>query len=362
MARDDTGTLGGRDFDRGGDGDETDFVTEETFRKRSAFYIVRKTAREFSEDHCTDLAAALTYYSVLSIFPAALALLSLFGLFSDSEKALNTVMDVLRPLVSDATLANVDEPLRALANSQAAGWTLIIGLLGALWSASGYIGAFGRALNQITEVEEGRPFWRLRPMNILVTIVTIVLSAAVLLILVVSGPVATSIGDVIGLGDQAQTAWSIAKWPVLALAVMVIVAVLYYFTPNVKWPKFRILSVGAFFAILVWVLASIGFAFYVANFSNYDRTYGSVAGVIVALLWLWLTNLALLFGAELDSEIERARELHNGLPAEETLQMPLKSDRNVKKAEERRAKDYTAGREIRQMRVGYGDPDDRPYR
>ncbi|MGN6782182.1 MAG: YihY/virulence factor BrkB family protein [Marmoricola sp.] len=340
---------------------ETEFVTEETYRKRSAFYVLRKTGREFLDDRCTDLAAALTYYAVLAIFPAALALLSLLGVFNESGKALSTVLDVLRPLVSASTLQNIQGPLERLTTSQAAGWTFVVGLLGALWSASGYVGAFGRALNRIFEVEEGRPFWRLRPMNIVVTIVSIVLSAAVLLILVVSGPVARSVGNVIGLGDQAVTVFDIAKWPVLGLLVVVIVATLYYFTPNVKWPRFRILSIGAFVAILLWVIVSVGFAFYVANFSHYDRTYGSVAGVIVALLWLWLTNLALMFGAELDSEIERARELHLGKPAEEHLQVPLKSDRGIRKAEKRRAKDAENGREIRMMRVGSGDPADRPF-
>lgn len=340
---------------------ETEFVSEETYRKRSIFYVLRKTGREFLDDQCTDLAAALTYYSVLAIFPAALALLSLLGLFNQSGKALSTVLDVLRPLVSASTLQNIQGPLERLTTSQAAGWTFVVGILGALWSASGYVGAFGRAMNRIFEVEEGRPFWRLRPMNIIVTIVSIVLSAVVLLILVVSGPVAKSVGNAVGLGSQAVTVFDIAKWPVLALLVVVIVATLYYFTPNVKWPKFRILSIGAFVAILVWVVVSVGFAFYVANFSNYDRTYGSVAGVIVALLWLWLTNLALMFGAELDSEIERARELHLGKPAEERLQMPLKSDRGIRKAEKRREKDATNGREIREMRVGSGDPGDRPF-
>jgi membrane protein len=344
-----------------GEPGETEFVSEETYRKRSAFYVLRKTGREFLDDHCTDLAAALTYYAVLAIFPAALALLSLLGLFNQSGKALTTVLDVLRPLVSNATLQNVQGPLERLTTSQAAGWTFVVGILGALWSASGYVGAFGRAMNRIFEVEEGRPFWRLRPMNIVVTIVSIVLSAAVLLILVVSGPVARSVGDVVGLGSQAVTVFDIAKWPVLALLVVVIVATLYYFTPNVKWPKFRILSIGAFVAIIVWVVVSVGFAFYVANFSHYDHTYGSVAGVIVALLWLWLTNLALMFGAELDSEIERARELHKGMPAEAELQMPLKSERGIRKAKKRREKDVENGREIRTMRVGSGDPGDRPF-
>ena len=175
----------------------------------------------------------------------------------------------------------------------------------ALWSASGYVGAFGRAMNRIYEIGEGRPFWKLRPIMLLITFVAIVLVALVLLMLVVSGPLAQSIGDQIGLGDQAVQVWNIAKWPVMVVAVMLIVAILYYATPNVKQPKFRWISIGAAVAILIWMLAAAGFAFYVANFASYNKTYGSLAGVVVGLIFLWLTNVALLLGAEIDSELER---------------------------------------------------------
>jgi membrane protein len=342
------------------DDDQTDDA-EETFGRRSTWYVARKSVRELIDDGGTDLAAALTYYAVLAVFPAALALLALLGVVGQGDRAVTTVLDVLRPLVSDTVLSNVEGPLHRLADSQAVGLALVLGVLGALWSASAYVGAFGRAMNRVYEVEEGRPFWRLRPMNLLVTVVTVVLCAVALTILVVSGPVTASVADKIGAGQDARQAWDIAKWPVLAIVVMVVVAVLYHFTPNVRLPRFRFLSVGAFVALLVWVAASVGFGFYVANFSSYDKTYGSLAGVIVALLWLWLTNLALLFGAELDSEIERARELHRGLPAEEWLQLPVKSDRGIRKAAARREKDWAAGRAIRESRVGGGDPSDRPY-
>ena len=182
----------------------------------------------------------------------------------------------------------------------------------ALWSASGYVGAFGRAMNRIYEIEEGRPFWKLRPVMLLLTLVAVLLAAVALLLLIVSGPVAESIGNVIGLGDAALTVWTIAKWPVLALIVVLVVGLLYYTTPNVQQPKFRWISVGAAVAILIWVLASVGFSFYVANFSSYNKTYGSLAGVIVALLFLWITNLALLFGGELDAELERGRRAAGG--------------------------------------------------
>ena len=167
-------------------------------------------------------------------------------------------------------------------------------------------------MNRIYEVGEGRPIWKLRPVMLLVTLVTVVLVAVVALGLVVTGPAAQAVGDAIGLGSTAVTVWNIAKWPVLLAVVVLIVAMLYYATPNVQQPRFRWISVGALVAILVWVVASAAFGFYVANFSSYDKTYGSLAGVIVFLLWLWITNLALLFGAELDAELERGRELQAG--------------------------------------------------
>jgi len=321
--------------------------------KRSWMYVGRKVMREFSEDQCTDQAAGLTYYAVLAIFPAMLALLSLASVVMDKDKIVTAIEDVLRPLVSEQTLDTFTPVLESLSRSQGAGLTLIIGVVGALWSASGYVGAFGRAMNRVYEIDEGRPFWKLRPLMLLITLVAVVLSALVLVMLVVSGPLAESIGNSIGLGSAAVTAWQIAKWPVLLVMVMIVVAVLYYATPNVKQPKFKWISVGAAIAILIWVLASVAFAFYVANFGNYNKTYGSLAGVIVALLWLWITNLALLLGAEIDSELERGRELQAGIPAEEELQLPARDTRNIEKAREKEQKDIQMGRSIREQ----ADPD-----
>ena len=316
---------------------------------RSWKYVARKAIREFSDDQCTDQAAALTYYAVLAIFPALLALTSVLGLIGQADGAIGTVLDIMRPLVARDTLDDVVRPvLEAMASSQAAGFTFVAGLAGALWSASGYVGAFSRAMNRVYEISEGRPFWKLRPTMLLVTLIGIFLTATVLVMLVVSGPVAESIGGVIGIGDQAVFVWGIAKWPVLAFVVMCIVALLYYATPNIQQPKFRWISVGAAVAIVIWVLASVAFAFYVGNFGSYDKTYGSLAGVIVALLWLWITNIALLFGAEVDSEMERGRELQAGMAAEEELQLPARDTRNIEKAREKELEDIERGRQIRQ--------------
>jgi membrane protein len=271
-------------------------------------------------------------------------------------------MEILSPLISDpTTLENINNRLLDLANAGGAGIGLLIGVVGALWSASGYVGAFSRAMNTIYEVDEGRPWWRMRPMQVVVTVITVALSAVALIILIVTGPVAESIGNALGVGDNLVTLWNIAKWPVLAIVVMIIVALLYWATPNVEFTRFRVISVGAFVAILIWLLASVGFAFYVAQFGSYNKTYGSLAGVIVFLLWIWITNVALLFGAELDAELERGRELQIGLAAEEALQLPVRDTRGIQKATTRRAEDIEKQREIRVAASGPGDPADRPF-
>ncbi len=212
-------------------------------------------------------------------------------------------------------------------------------------------------MNRIYEVGEGRPVWKLRPVMLFVTLITVVLAAAVALALVLTGPAAAAVGNAIGLGSTAVLVWNIAKWPVMLVVVIAIVALLYWATPNVKQPKFRWLSVGAIFAIVVWVLASAAFGFYVANFSSYNKTYGALAGVIVFLLWLWLTNLALLFGAELDAELERGRELQAGIAAEETVQLPPRDTKKIDKAEKKQREDVERGRRLRITRGADEDLD-----
>lgn len=315
--------------------------------KRSWAYVVRKTAREFGDDQCTDLAAALTYYAVLALFPAAIALTSLLGLVGQGTNAVDEVLGILDDLGAGGVVDSIGPTLRELSASQGAGLALVLGLAGALWSASGYVGAFGRAMNRVYEVGEGRPIWKLRPAMLLLTVVLVVLAAAVLLALVMTGPVAETVGDAVGLGSTAVLVWQVAKWPVLLAAVVLMVALLYYATPNVKQPKFRWVSVGAALAILTWIVLSVAFGFYVANFSSYDKTYGALGGVIAFLLWLWITNLALLFGAELDAELERGRELQSGIAAEETIQLPPRDTRKLDKAREKEADDVRRGRAIR---------------
>nr|MCW2728336.1 ribonuclease [Aeromicrobium sp.] len=324
--------------------------------KRSWFYIVKKTLREFSKDQCTDIAAALTYYAVLALFPALVALVSLLGVFGQGQATVDSLLTIVDQVGPSSAVDTLRPTIERLTAAEGAGIALIVGLLGALWSASGYVGAFGRAMNRIYEVSEGRPIWKLRPTQLLVTLFSIVLVAIAAGALVLTGPVAEAVGDQIGLGSTAIMIWDIAKWPVLLGVVVVIVAVLYYVTPNVKQPKFRWISIGAVFAIVVWILASVAFGLYVSMFASYDKTYGSLAGVIVFLLWLWLTNLALLFGAELDAELERGRQLQAGIEAEETIQLPPRDTRNIKKAQKKHEKDVADGRDIR--RTAGRDQDD----
>jgi membrane protein len=324
-------------------------------KKSSWGYVLKRTLSEFSKDQCTDLAAALTYYAVLALFPALIALMSLVGLVGNPKDTATTLIDMLK--TAGVSSKTIETTIMQLSSSTGAGLALIIGLATALWSASGYVGSFGRAMNRVYEINEGRPVWKLRPTMLLVTLVSVVLVAVVLVGLVVSGPAAEAVGDTIGLGSTALTVWNIAKWPVMLAIVVFIVALLYYATPNIKQPKFRWLSIGALIAIVVWVIASALFGFYVANFSSYNKTYGALAGVIVFLLWLWLTNIALLFGAELDAELERGRQLQAGVAAEESVQLPVKDDKNIKKTEKKHEKVVAQARALRESRGDSQDPE-----
>ncbi|WP_188487564.1 YihY/virulence factor BrkB family protein [Williamsia phyllosphaerae] len=326
--------------------------------KPSMMFVLRKTAREFSKDQCTDIAAALTYYAVLSLFPAILAMISLLGVFGQGQKTVDAVLDIVGDLASPSVVDSVRGPVEQLISAPSAGVALVIGILAALWSASGYVGAFGRALNRMYEIDEGRPIWKLRPIMLLVTVIALFMVAAVALMLAVSGPVATSIGDTTGAGDTALLIWNIARWPVILILVVAVVAILYWATPNVAQPRFRWVSAGAVLAIVTWIIASALFALYVANFSSYNKTYGALAGVIVFLLWLWLTNLALLFGAEFDSELERGRELQAGLPAEEHLQLPPRDTKASDKNERTDQEFIERGRALRESRGRGSDIDD----
>jgi membrane protein len=296
----------------------------------SWFGVAKRTVTEFKADNLTDWAAALTYYGVLAIFPALIALVSLLGLVGHS---------VTQPLITNlAKLANgpakpiVTSAITNLQHSRgAAGVLFIVGLAGAVWSASGYISAFMRASNAIYDIEEGRPFFITIPVRIAVTVVLLVLLAISAMAVVVTGGLATQVGKVLGIGGTAVTIWDIAKWPVLLLIVSFMFSILYWASPNVKHPGFRWLSPGGVFAVAVWVIASGAFALYVANFSSYNKTYGALAGIVIFLVWLWISNIAVLLGAEWNAELERGRQIEAGHPADrEPFVEPRKAPKSAR--------------------------------
>ncbi len=295
---------------------------------RSWIAVLRRTVTEFRADNITDWAAALTYYGVLAIFPAIIALISIVGLVGPS--ATQVILDNLAKLTPGPANDILSGAIKQVAGSRgSAGLALVLGIAIAIWSASGYVGAFARASNAIYEVPEGRPFWKLRPMQLIVTIVMILLLVACALAVVVTGPVAKQVGDVVGAGSSAVTAWDVAKWPVIALVVSVMFSVLYFAAPNVKQPGFKWITPGGLLALVLLLIASALFALYVANFASYNKTYGTLAGVIAFLVWLWIANIAVLLGAEFNAELERGRELAAGEPAEEELQIDMRDDRKL---------------------------------
>jgi membrane protein len=302
-------------------------------RKAGLLETLKRTGKEFSEDNLTDWSAALTYYGVLSLFPALIALVSIVGLVFSPQQVTGTLTDVVSQIGPTTAIETFKGPIEQVTSNQtASGLALIGGILGALWSASGYIGAFMRASNVMYEVDEGRAIWKLRPLQMLVTVVMILLIAIGAVAVVVSGPLASAIGGAVGLSDAAVTTWNIAKWPVLVLLVAGIIAILYYASPNAKI-GFKHVLPGALLAVVVWIVASLAFTFYVANFGSYNKTYGALGGVIGFLVWLWITNIAILLGAQFNTERERSRQIAAGVPdAERELQL---EERDVAEPEQR---------------------------
>jgi membrane protein len=292
--------------------------------KHAWWGALKRTFREFMDDNLPDWAAALTYYSVLSLFPAVIVLASLISLVGDPDK----LADNLRQFAPSQAQDTLVDVVRQLAGSASiAGPVAIIGLLSALWAASGYLGAFIRASNAIYDVEEGRPIWKTVPLRVALTLTMMVLLTVTALGVVLTGGVADRVGRALGLGSTGVAVWDIVKWPVLALLVSLAIAILYWASPNVQQPGFRWITPGSLLAVLVWAAASAGFAIYVANFASYNKVYGSLAGVVVFLVWLWLSNLAIVFGAEFDAELTRGKEIAQGLPEDEEPFLPPRDTR-----------------------------------
>jgi membrane protein len=279
--------------------------------RRSWLRALTRTLREFRRDDLTDVAAALTYYGVLAIFPALIALVSVLGLIGHS--ATQPLVENLGKVAPGPARSVFTSAITNIQHSRStAGVIFIASLAGAIWSASGYVAGFIRASNRIYDVEEGRPVWKTVPLRLGVTVVMLALLAVSAFAVVLTGGLAREVGGVIGVGSSAVTIWDIAKWPVLLLVVSFMFALLYWAAPNVRHPGFRWVSPGGVVAVAAWVIASALFALYVAEFSSYNKTYGALAAVIVFLVWLWISNVAVLLGAELNAELERGRRMAAG--------------------------------------------------
>jgi membrane protein len=291
--------------------------------------ILKRTFKQFSEDQLTTWAAALTYFGVLSLFPMLLALVSVLGVIGPS--ATQPLLDNLSTVAPGPAKDILTNVLNSLEQNQGGSLVaLIIGLAAAIWSASGYIAAFMDASNNVWDVPEGRPIWKKIPVRLGVTIVLLVLLTITSLAIVFTGPVAQKVGDIIGLGDTFVSVWGIAKWPILLLIVSFMISLLYWACPNVKQPGFPWVTPGGLLAVILWLIASALFALYVANFSSYNKTYGSLGGVIVFLIWLWITNIIILLGAEFNSEMERSKAIQEGHPPDKEPFLPLRDDSKLK--------------------------------
>jgi membrane protein len=300
-----------------------DYAPEGAAAESGWWATIKRTATEFQEDNLSDWAAALTYYGLLSLFPALIAMVSLIGLFGDPKSTTQSLTEIVNELGPKSAAETFKGPIEAITESSGtAGIAFVAGLAAALWSASGYVGAFTRASNVIYETPEGRPFWKLRPLQIAVTLAMIVLMALLAVALVLTGPVVSAIAEPLGIGSTAVDLWNIAKWPAMAVVFLLAIALLYYVTPNVKLRGFKWVTPGSLVAIVVWIVASALFAFYVSNFGSYNKTYGTLGGLIALLIWFWITNLAILFGHQLNAERERSLEIEEGRPrAEREIQL-----------------------------------------
>lgn len=303
-------------------------------RAGGLFAALKRTVKEFSQDNVSDWAAALTYYGVLSIFPGLLVLVALLGMLSSNGQ--KTVQDSVEQLAPSQQLQSlVNTVLGQVKDPGAAGIAAIVGLVVAFWSASGYTAAFMRASNAVYDVPEGRPIWKTLPIRVGVTAVVGVMLVVSAAIVVFTGKLAEIVGEKIGLGSVAVLAWNIAKWPVLMILVSLMFAILYWASPNARTGGFRWVSPGGTLAVVLWLIASAAFAIYLANFANYNKTYGTLGGVIAFLVWMWISNIAILLGAEFDAELERGRAIAAGQDPSEEPFLQLRDDRKIKDGSER---------------------------
>ena len=305
-----------------------DYVPRGVQRRTGLWPTLKRTVAEFQEDNLTDWAATLTYYGLLALFPALIVLVSLVGLIGDPQSTTDTLTDIVTKVGPDSAASTFEGPIKQVTESRStAGFALVISTLVALWSASGYLGAFIRASNVIYETREGRPFWKLRPLQLAMTLVVVLLLAVMAVGLVLTGPIVSDVAEPIGVSDTAVTVWNYGKWLLIAVLFVLMLGLIYYASPNVKQRGFTWITPGGLVALVVWLLASAAFGIYVSQFGSYNKVYGSLAGVVIILIWMWITNLAILFGHELNAERERNRQLEEGLPgAEREIQLEPRDD------------------------------------
>ena len=312
---DDKGAVTANEEDRPTAPRRSDYEPEGVPHETGKFATLKRAVKEFSEDNMTDWAAALTYYGLLSLFPALIALVSIVGIFGDPQSTTQKITDIVTQIGPKSAAETFSDPIKTITQERgAAGVMLIVGILAALWSASGYTGAYMRASNIVWETPEGRPFWKARPLQMLVTLVLIILMLVIGLSIALSGPIVEAVANPLGIGSTAVSVWEIAKWPVLIVLFALMLSILNYTAPNVKQRKFKLVTAGSLFSMVVWIIASVLFAFYVANFGSYNKTYGTLGGLISLLVWMWITNVAILLGNELNAEIERSKEMDEGVP------------------------------------------------
>jgi membrane protein len=318
--------------------------------------VYRRTIHGFITHGLADMAGSLTYFGAIAIAPSLVALMSLAAILGQGDRSANALLATIDEVAPGSAISLLRQPLRQISNSPTLGFAFVTSAVISIWATSSYIAAFGRSLNRIYEIREGRPIWKLKPRQILVALSVAALVLITLAGLVLSAPVSTAIGHSLNIGPTPLLIWSLIKWPLLVLGVVLIVAILYFEAPNIKQPKFRWMSEGAFVSVIVLVGVSLLFATYVEGFAHYDRTYRSFAGVVFILLWLWISNLTLLFGAECDAQFERAKQLEAGIPAERQIQLPLRDTEASDRATQNGSEDVRDGRSIRRSNEDHRPP------
>jgi membrane protein len=341
-------------------GDRVDLDEQALHRRQRigrelGWYACRRAVHGFMKHRGIDLAASLTFYSTLSLVPAAVAALSLIGLVGDTRAGVEGVLGVLTAVLGDQAVDVIREPVEQLADGPRSGLAFAVGSLGALWTSAAYVTAFGRAMNRVQETEEGRPLVKYRALMLAVTIVLLVVSVGMAGMLLLTDDGARALGQHLGLGDTTLVVWAVVKWPLLVVLLTGIIGVLYAATPNLRRRRVDLLTWGSVVAIVAWALGTAGFVGYVTTIASYDSTYGVLGAVIVLLLWLYIGNLSLVLGGELDVEIIRARQLQAGIPAEHALRLPVRDTRRADRLARRRALLEDEGRRLREARNGVVD-------